>query len=234
MSPSDGTLILDDGSAITAVTSPREHHFTLLDSLGNVVRDIAPVDPQIMEQVPVLYGRSIASDGSMSFWASPPNSRGYSPVGYTLEEWSTSGELLRSIVREVPWFTKVWPPPPVPREGVAEGQQLTQRPPVQVAELHLDDDGVLMVLITGPSASWRSMPSQEMMALSDEERLLMYEARVELIDTRSGSLLVSQVFGGNEFPVQGLIPGSRLGFATSTDASMLPVATIMEYTIVPN
>jgi hypothetical protein len=78
------------------------------------------------------------------------------------------------------------------------------------------------------------MPSQEMMALSDEEQLSMYEARVELIDTRSGSLLVSQVFGGNEFPVQGLIPRSRLGFVTSTDASMLPVATIMEFVIVPN
>jgi hypothetical protein len=232
MSPSDGTLILDDGSAITAVTSPREHHFVLLDSLGNVIRNIAPVDPQIMEQVPVLYGRSIVSDGSTSFWASPPNSQGYSPIGYTLEEWGTSGELLRSIVREVPWFPTVWPPPPIPREGVAEGQQLTQRPPVQISALHLDDDGVLMVLIAGPSASWRSMPSQEMMALSDEEQLMMYEARVELIDTRSGSLLVSQVFEGSDFPVQGLLQGARSGFVTGLDESMLPVATIMEYTIV--
>jgi hypothetical protein len=88
-----------------------------------------------------------------------------------------------------------------------------------------------MVISVVPAASWRPMSRQEESSLSDEEQRSLFEFRVELIDTRSGSLLVTQVFKGDEFTLQGLIRGSRSGFTIATGSDMLPIVTIEDYEI---
>jgi hypothetical protein len=226
------TVILDDGRALTAQSSPgeRSHHFRIVDTSGTLDRSFAPRAPALTAQASTTE-RRIGSAGGDTFWAGPPSDhRGYGPDGYTLQHWSLDGEFLLTLRREVPWFRAIWPPPdPQPEGGPAE------RPPVQVGILHLDDSGLLLVATAGPSEEWRPLTFQERSALSPEEQARWFEARIEVFDTRAGVLLASRTLTGEEMaapPFESLFPGTRLGARLEEDEQLLPRVRIVEYELV--
>jgi hypothetical protein len=224
------TALLADGRILTSqnLYSPTSsHYFHIADSAGVILNRIAPIDLQIIAGGQ-FSSRKIAYNGGTSFWASPLIvSPGYSPTGYVLEEWSLDGELLRSIHRDVPWHPIAWPPPaPSPT-----GTDLPYRP-TYVSDLHLDDTGILLVAIVSQSDSWKPMTFEAYSQLSQEERVSMYDVRLEAIDTSSGSLLVSQTLESGRLRSGGLIPGSHTAFEIEPGEDLLPIAKMLDYSIV--
>lgn len=223
------TAVLDDGTVLTSqyLPSHQAHYFRVVDSTGVVQRAIAPIDPQLVS-MPYIE-RPIAYASGATFWAGPPTVDGYGPDGYLLQEWTVSGELVRSIRRNAPWFPVSWPRPARQSEGGS-----MPRPPTQVAALHVDDTGLLLVFIPGPSEQWRSMTYREFSQLEEEERNAMFQVVVDVIDTRAGVLLASQRYSGAEAreTLEGLIPNSRFAAAYRIGNDLLPTIQILEYDLV--
>lgn len=227
LSSSRAIAFLNDGTAVSAATIPRDHYFTVLDSTGAVVTSIGPVDATHLAEAGTLEGGAIVLVSDSSFWATPPVSQGHSPVGYRLEEWSTSGELLRAIERDVSWFPRNWPPPPRGPES-----NLIPSRPIQVSGVRHDGTGLLVVSLLSESSNWRPVTLQEFSGLSIDERAGMYETRLEVIDIHSGTLLVSQVVDRDEYPGGGLIPGTRIGFQSEVGEDLIPIVRLKEFRLV--
>jgi hypothetical protein len=222
------TVILDDGRALTGQHMPshRTHHFLIVDSTGVLDRGLAPMDPQLVAAVPYTE-RVVAYAGGETFWAGPPvYGNGHSPDGYSLEEWTTDGELLRKFTRVTSWFPVSWPPPaPQPEGGMMD------RPAMRVAGLHVDSTGLLLVIAVGASPQWPEMTYRDFSELSEDEQYGTYQVTVEAIDTHGGVVLSSDTYNGIQALelVGGLIPRTRLGARYELDENLLPLVRIIEY-----
>lgn len=224
------TALIGNGRILTSPTiysQATSHYFHIADSTGAIVSRFAPVDPQVIADGQIA-SRKIAYTGGSSFWASPLIvSPGYSPSGYVLEEWSLQGELMRTLRRDVPWHPIAWPPPPPSPSGI----DLPYRP-THVSDLHLDDRGILLVAIVSQSESWRPMTFEAYGQLTPEERISMYDVRLEAIDTASGTLLVSQILENGRLRSGGIVPGTNTAFEIEVGEDLLPMARMLEYLLV--
>ena len=173
MGTSDVTAILDIGMAVTRGTDGA-HYFTLLDSTGAPHRAFGAV-PDKLRQAGGYVERKIAYSGGDGFWAAPLEG---GPDGYQVEEWGIDGKLRRGFRRTVDWF-----PPGDPTRRPRD-----EPPPPHVDFVHIDDSGLFYIGIVRATDKYRSggrPPTEEEM---DE----MAEVIFEIIDTRSGTLLVSK------------------------------------------
>jgi len=173
------TIILDNGMALTGVdgyTSDRTRYFHVVDSGGALDRTFGPVERELSLSESSLV-RTLAYGGGETFWAGPA---GGDPRGYLLEEWGIDGTLRRALLREAAWFDA----------GDEERR-------VAVQHLHIDDGGLLYVVViraTDGLAEAVERARREGRRLSREERSALAEAVIEMIDTRTGELLASEVY----------------------------------------
>lgn len=148
-------------------------HFRLVDSTGVLVESFGVRDRQALAGSP-FTDRLVTYAGGDRFWAGPPTDDGHSPVGYELEEWSVDGERLKTLRREVPRLPISWPPPP----PATHDRPTTPAPrPPAIRKLHLDDDGVLLVIVVYATDKW--LPPVEALQLPSEQQIAMFEYRVE-------------------------------------------------------
>lgn len=148
-------------------------HFRLVDSTGVLIERFGDKDRQALAETPFTT-RLVAYAGGDRFWAGPPTDDGHSPVGYELEEWSVDGERLKTLRREVPRLPISWPPPP----PATHDRPTTPAPrPPAIRKLHLDDDGVLLVIVVYATDKW--LPPVEALQLPSEQQIAMFEYRVE-------------------------------------------------------
>ena len=169
------TVILDDGRALTGddYGSDRRDHFRVLNPDGTLERAFGPVKDEVARDRARPVERAIAYGGGGSFWAGPVYEDG---KGYVVEEWGTDGALRRALRRDVSWY----------------GWRGDRRTSPGVIRLHIGEDGLLFVVVWRPSEEYLEAMKKGR-RLTRKERDLVTESVFEMIDTRSGELLASEV-----------------------------------------
>jgi len=105
-----------------------------------------------------------------------------------LEEWDSSGRLLRTITREVEWFEPWFEPP------AANARE--QAPPPSPIGVYQDGEGLLWTLVHVADANWRPLPPGDvteggLTVTTMQQRNRLHDTMVEVIDPESGRLLSS-------------------------------------------
>lgn len=210
------SVILDGGSALASdgILSNQSHYFRVTDTTGALERVFGPLGDATAgtERRPISYV------GGGSFWAGPGEKGAQS---YLLEEWGIDGELRRTIRRDVSWWQ--W-----------RGEMDTS---ARVRQVHIVRNGLLYILAWRPTdeylreyesragrerpvADWEWWESLEAMA----------EYVVEVIDTRSGELLASEVYPQpqrHEIVPMALFRGSLVGYLHKVGDDGLPFVEIV-------
>lgn len=208
------TIILDDGSAVAGdglLGRDRGHYFRMADSTGALLRTFGPVKPGSTGtgRRPITYA------GGETFWAGPAEE---GTDAYVLEEWGIDGELRRSLRRDVPWYRST-------------GNRETSP---AVRQLHISQSGLLYVMVVRPTDDYaRALRSGE--RVSREQRDLLTEVVLEVIDTRSGEMLASDVYPvsrARELFPRGLFRGSLVGYRYAENEGHLPFVEIIEVELV--
>ena len=223
------TVILDDGSAVNGMQDfGQVRQFRLADSTGALQLAFGPVSGEREYR-----WRNITYAGGDTFWAGPPDDG--SPE-YLLEEWGIDGELRRTLRRSAAWWRS------------SEEDRTSTR----VFRLHIASNGLLYVVVWRPTDEYGREIERlerglervggELMytpeAWSEQSRLRneLTEYVVEVIDTRSGELLASEVFRLSE--AQGIVPtaffrGSLRGYRHQVGDDGLPLVEIVTLELVP-
>ena len=230
--------MLDDGMYLSGgVSRNGAHYFNVYDpqkqgdaaaaSGPPIVRSFGDVPTAERALPPTSRERLVAYSGGTTFWAGPPRAAGR---GYELELWSTDGRLLRTIRRVAAWFPKgADRQPPRASEGTAT------REPTQLSLVASDTTGLLLVAVFRTNESWKPVP------VSDREAYIANrnasgEIRIEVIDTRSGTLLVSSEpmtrAQLEEQFMSGIIRGTSLGYKRGFTADDMRMVRMVEWKLV--
>ena len=186
---------------------------------------------------PLLSGRTIAAAGGTDFWALPIVGRG---AGYKIELRDTTGQVRRTIRREVAWFppgSDAPGPPSSDSRARNAGAWSGGRPPNSLDAIALDDRGLLFVYASVVLPTWR-LRLQQSSTVRDEagnptwevrDDSEFFETHLEIIDTRRGVVLASAVIPD----AYRQFSNSRLGYqrATSPDGGF--IAHIVEFSLQP-
>ncbi len=210
------TVILDSGEALTSasVRGDRESYFHVLNSDGTLDRSFGPVDPELARKRlsgrPWPLRRTISYHSGEIFWAGPIL-EDRDAEGYVVEEWSTDGELLHAFRRHASWYG--WdgdmPPPGAPHFRFVEETGL-----VYLMFVRLTPEGTRILRERGH--------------IDRESRNRLSEAIVEVIDTRSGELLASEIHANaRDFMPVALFRGSMQGYLYSETSVGVPVVEIV-------
>jgi hypothetical protein len=105
---------------------------------GGIARSFGTLLPVARLDLPEVNARVLAAAGQDQVWAAPVKD-------YRLELWDTSNKLVKSLVRQANWF-RPW----VRAEPIAPDKPWNPR----VRGIHLDQQGVLWVLIMKSKPTW--------------------------------------------------------------------------------
>lgn len=218
------TVLLDDGSVLDS--EGRDGHlFRMADSTGSVARTFGTVGDGSSGR----GARRISHAGGDTFWAGPGEE---GADAYLLEEWGIDGTLRRKLRRDISWYR--W-----------RGERDLSP---QVVQLHIARGGLLYVLIFRPTEEYineyekarqrhRHGIGVEPADLEEEEERLnaLIEFVIEVIDTKSGELLASDVYRsseGREIIPWGLFRGSLRGYRYKEGESGMPFVEIVTVELV--
>ncbi len=211
------TAILDDGTVLSSESSrDRSRYFRVVDTTGTVQRTFGPVEGGVSQWAL----RMIAYAGGETFWAGPPLEGG---DAYVLEEWGIDGRPRRTLRREAPWFR--W-------AGYGEISP-------GISLLHVTHDGLLYVMVRRPTEDYRrefERAQQRGESVPREARDGLTEGLFEVIDTRSGELLASDLHPAGwarEFAPRSLFRGSLTGYRYKEGDDGLPFVEIVRVELVP-
>ncbi len=115
---------------------------------------------------------------------------------YQIEEWSVDGNLLRTIVRRIPWFTEN--PKPGGSMKDAQGRRLPGKLWPTGKDVREDDSGRLWVAVSVPDLEWPEFVTisgsieGEYTEILDHQRA--FDTVIEVIDIQTGALLTSTRF----------------------------------------
>ena len=168
------TIILDGGMALSTNHgrgSDKTSLFLLVDSAGALHRTLGAAKGAAARSRHSLE-RHLAYGGGDTFWASRLDE---DPDGYVVEEWGVGGALRRALRRDVSWYG--W-----------RGERFTSP---GVVQLHIGKDGLLFVGVWRPSEEYVQAVKEDRTPTIQEESTV--ELVFEMIDTRSGELLASEV-----------------------------------------
>lgn len=137
---------LPDGRMVTRAligTDERGGHpLHLLGQDGRIVRSFGAENPTYQRAYPELYLRHIAIDSAgRGMWSAHRTQ-------YTIELWDLQGQLVRRLVRTVPWFEPH-------REAGFRREEPESPPNPAVADLRVDAAGRLWVLLHVAGDRWR-------------------------------------------------------------------------------
>ena len=217
------TVVLDDGSVLASDgLESGGYYFRVTDATGEQARQFGPVEggSSVRSERPISHG------GGDTFWAGPEHG---GASAYVLEEWGLDGTLRRTIRRDVSWYR--W-------DGRIEHAP-------RVTQVHADRGGLLYVVAWRPTdeylkererASRRRGPVDFEAVQREHERMDEFtELVLEVIDTRSGTLLASDRYVTSEardvLPL-GMFRGSLRGYRYKEDEGGLPYVEIVELALV--
>lgn len=193
------------------------------DPRPKLVRSFGTMSSQDREAPPTARSRLISQAQGGTFWAAPSAPSGR---GYELEQWSETGQLLRTIRREASWF-----PADAPAERGRE-----DRPPARIAALHQDSTGLLFVQTIVPNRQW--VPASGTPAQRRAFRLASFDVYVDVIDVRASVVLASEgpipaARFVSDFP-RVLFKGTRTGFRRVETAEGESTVRIAAYELIGN
>lgn len=140
------THFLDDGNILSSFStagSQPQRLFSILDRELNANRAFGEPGPAVLSS-PRGVARKTTYASDSTFWAASPRD---GEPGNLLEQWSTSGNFLQTIVRNVPWFPAADPSAPRSRDVP---------PPPTLVAVNEGPDGRLLVLAAVPNSDWQN------------------------------------------------------------------------------
>lgn len=173
--------LTDSSLVVNAMIRTRDHmgyalHTTAPGPLVNASFDLEPGGMDLRSSPePYLRVLSEARSGD-SFWS-------VHRTRYRVEQWAPNGTLMRRFARESPWF--------LPNRGRADPRA---RPPPVVLDTWMDPQDRLWVLIRASKDTWQGLVGRAPPNDPDfENRNIesLYDTIIEVLDVRSGSLLLS-------------------------------------------
>lgn len=215
----NSTAVLDDGTMLsTADGSRKSFHIYDLNRKDKpvppLVREFGPPNPSTMSTQ-----RRLAYRGGKTFWAVSPS---HVPPYYQIELWSTDGNLLETVRRDVPW---------IPPASSLTGSNDVLSPDIIL--LHEPEDGLLFVGIMVPKKAFLGLSRPERMS-SDAGSPLdkAVDFYFEVIDAKAGVVLASlgpipSLTALKERPI-GFFQNGRQGFQRSPDDNGFPKVHIVE------
>jgi hypothetical protein len=194
----DGILITGDFSG-RGTGAP----FHLIDLEGSLIRSFGPEQPRRASSPEIMYQLS-AYDGKNGFWVVPRNG---TPTGMTLEYWTTEGERLVTLRREVPWL---------PSSGYPQVDDPTEPALPEYDHIYVDSRGLIWVGVIVRDPRWRPVTGPEKRDVASE----LWDVRVEVIDPRSATVIASFIHDGPSEevpPMARLFPNSSRSYRPSPD-----------------
>ena len=212
-----GTVMLDDGTVLASESvRDRSNYFRVVDTTGAVQRTFE----EVVDGEPNWELRPMAYAGGDTFWAGPPIEGG---DAYVLEEWGIDGKLRRTLRREAPWYR--W----------AGNGEISPA----VSQLHVTSDGLLYVIVRRPTEEYRrefERARRRGEFVAREARDGLTQVLLEVIDTRSGELLASDLHPATqarEFVPRRLFRGSLTGYRHKENDGGLPFVEMVRVELVP-
>lgn len=111
----------------------------LLDAGGNIERSFGALTPVYRADIAFPGERILTVAGEDQVWVARRNE-------YRIELWDTRNRRLRSFIRELDWFRPWVRQPPTSPDRPANPY---------IRDIHLDQQGVLWVVITRAAPNWR-------------------------------------------------------------------------------
>lgn len=160
----------------------------VFDEQRKITRSFGTDAPVLLPGMSERAGhRRIARANDGGLWTAPFNE-------YVIEKWSPSGEKLVTIRREADWF-EPW---------TDQQSAFVERPAPVIGSIHEDERGLLWVHMNVADRDWRQqMVPEEHRPITVEERRKAWDSVIEVIDPRSGTLLVRARSDVNLWPVLG-------------------------------
>lgn len=207
------SFILDNGQALSSYASgiDRRNYFHLFGAGGGLERSFGPIVTEEANDPTWPVDRLIAYDGGDTFWAGPAADE---ETGYVVEQWNADGTLRRALRREVGWVLL--------RED--------RIPAVGVVQFHADDSaGLLYILLNRLTSEGIDMMKKNG-RIPREERDRLAEIVIEVVDTRAGELLASEVYTvteAREIVPSRLFRGAMQGYRYGESEAGLPFVEIL-------
>lgn len=140
---------------------------------GQIVRSFG-ADPQvsILPTTPHLHRRSIVAAADGRFWTAPLTK-------YEIQEWTSEGNLTRTLAREVEWF-RAWQELRFPTPG--------SPPDPRLADLGRTREGDLLVILALPADGWEQYLGEPRpgpgggVSYPDADFSKIFRARLEVVD----------------------------------------------------
>lgn len=171
--------LFTSGSLPTRESAGQPLH--LADSNGAIMRSFGAEDLAVAvrgNESRRLY-RSIAPARGGGYWVAPATQ-------YTIERWTDQLKRERVLQRSVDWF------PPLPADAVLRSPE-SDRPPTMLRNVWEEPGGLLMLNIGVAAADWQptAATTEERSAVSDRELSKYIDTIIEVVDSRSGTVLAS-------------------------------------------
>jgi hypothetical protein len=179
-------VILPDGRRVTnysvadAFNNPAP--VSVYDTLGKVLGAFGVVDIPTPDNDAWRANRAIGRAQGDAVWVARTDM-------YRLERWSTKGHLTNVFSRSAPWF-------PVTR-GRSVGEYGAEPTPV-VRAAREDAQGRLWFVVSVPARNWKQFLGPPRLTAGrppsypQRVRSALYDTIIDVIDVRTGKLLVSQ------------------------------------------
>ena len=149
---------------------------------GEIQQSFGPSGEPFDARETASHVRILAQGASGIIWSARQNR-------YLIEAWTANGELRRVIIRQPAWFEE-WTRHPL--SGA-------ERPRTRIRTIFEDEAGLLWVILRVPDRRWRpdpaARPGVESGGVPTYAAVPRYEdSIVEVIDPRTGALLISKRF----------------------------------------
>jgi hypothetical protein len=186
----DFTIVTENGTVITSLPergigsrgpAPAPHWFGVADFKGALISTFGDYRTGgVTSDRPDDHNRQITYAGNNRFWASPERASKY---GYTIEQWGLDGKQHLTLKREVPWYP----------DGPGIPQPSGQRPLPYVFRINADTSGLLITLSVIATEKWDQIATAAPERRREAQESA-YNIYIEVIDTRAGVVLASELF----------------------------------------
>ena len=190
MSGSTVNQFTKDGLILSSQPAREQYALLVVTRSGAVVRQIRALGPRRRGSNPV---RAVFASGDGTYWVGPEI---FSRGGYSVERWDSTGRVIRSLRRVVPWYIadSLIRPFGEDKPGVKKSE-----PPFLFPRVHqvaLDEHGLLWVVTSVPKA-----PDARDAMMNAKDALAKYsvsaqvlEKHVEVFDLGQDNVIASAVF----------------------------------------
>jgi hypothetical protein len=168
---SGGRSVLMRGGNMQTLTE----RIAIVDNMG---ADISEMDIKVSAKGADSYTRMAAGQEDSFWWLMSAE--------YDVQRWGTNGKRLLTIQRNAPWWSD--------GTGLQRNKPMGVRAPVSITDVREDGQGHLWIIAAVPR---RTLAVSDTAGLQgDPPPYVLYDTMIEILDSRTGKLLVSERVAG--------------------------------------